>query len=59
MHVLVEQEGYIVWRGASTEWNGPQERQCPDVEVQYLRKWGYPDEEEQGALWWCTVDVPT
>ena len=22
------------------------ERQCPDVEVQHLRKWGYPDEEE-------------
>ena len=26
------------------------ERQCLDVEVQHLRKWGYPDKEEQGAL---------
>ena len=26
------------------------ERQCPDVEVQHPRKWGYPDEEERGAL---------
>ena len=24
--------------------------QCPDVEVQHPRKWGYPDVEEQGAL---------
>ena len=29
---------------------GVLERQCPDVEVQHPRKWGYPDEEEQGAL---------
>ena len=29
---------------------GVLERQCPNVEVQHLRKWGYLDEEEQGAL---------
>ena len=29
---------------------GVLERQCPDVDVQHLRKWGYPDEEERGAL---------
>ena len=40
---MVEQEGYTVWRGVL-------ERLCPDVEVQHPRKWGYPDEEEQGAL---------
>ena len=26
------------------------ERQCPDEEVQYLRKWGYPDGKELGTL---------
>ena len=24
------------------------ERECPDVEVQHARKWGYPDEEGRG-----------
>ena len=32
------------------EGGGGLERQCPDVEVQHPRKWGYPDVEEQGAL---------
>ena len=43
--------GEMVWMGASTctEWNGPREA-VSDVEVQNLSKWGYPDEEERGAL---------
>ena len=30
------------------------EMQCPDVELQHLRKWGCPDEEERLVVVWMS-----
>ena len=40
-----------MWRGSTGLLDGMvQERRCPNVEVQHLRKWGYTDEQVRGAL---------
>ena len=40
---------YVEGEEVSTGWNGPRGVEVPNVEVQHLRKWRYPDEEERGA----------
>ena len=53
LYLLVEQEGYYVegeGRGHLLGRMVQDGGRCANMEVQHLRKWGYPDEEEQGVL---------